>query len=109
MKPEYETSNDTFCVVLNGRYYPIDWIPQLVDIISKSVFEKVLGQIAKVTPDNPPEQNYTVKVIATLTNRSVSTVTRHCRIGLLKGYKVGKSWLITEENYVRYKLNVHDE
>jgi len=106
-------SEKDFGVVIDGQFHSIDWMPHLVNALSKKVMTNIIDQIEKHLANNPlavrhGERNFTIDEIASMTNRSVSTVTRHCRIGLLKASKVGKAWLITEKNYSDYKNNVYD-
>lgn len=105
--------NNDFGVVFDGQFHAIDWMPKLVDSLSKKVINNIIEKIDEQLKRNPSknvagERNYKVSQVATMTQKSVSTVTLHCRIGLLKASKVGKSWLISEENYLNYKNNIYD-
>jgi hypothetical protein len=51
------------------------------------------------------ELQYTVGEVAEMSKQSESTITRHIRDGLLIGSKVGKSWKITQNNYLKYINN----
>lgn len=106
-------TEDDFGIVIDGKFHKIDWMPELIDSFSKKVINNIISKIGEHLEKNPfksatDERNYTIKQVATMTNKSLSTVKRHCKIGLLKGSKVGKSWLITEENYLNYRDNVYD-
>jgi excisionase family DNA binding protein len=105
-----EVKND-FGIVIDGQFHAVDWIPRLVDSLSKKVMRNIMDKIEEELNQNPLEstkhRNYTVKEVAALTKRAHPTITRHIRIGLLKASKVGKSWLISEENYQNYKNNAY--
>ncbi len=106
-------ANNDFGVVIDGQFHSIDWMPKLVDSLSKKVVNNIIEKIDEQLKRNPAkhvasERNYKVSQVASMTQKSVSTITLHCRIGLLKASKVGKSWLVTEENYLNYKNNVYD-
>ncbi|MNR36495.1 hypothetical protein D3C85_1544170 [compost metagenome] len=51
------------------------------------------------------ELQYTVGEVAEMSKQSEGTITRHLRDGLLIGSKVGKSWKITQNNYLKYINN----
>ncbi|GEP50272.1 hypothetical protein FNO01nite_09440 [Flavobacterium noncentrifugens] len=107
-------SKDDFGIVIDGQLHSVDWMPYLVDSLSNKVLNNIISKIDKKLQTNPPDftsdaRNYTVGQVAKMTNKSVSTITRHCRIGLLKASKVGKSWLIREKDYIIYRDNVDDE
>ncbi len=100
-------SSTDFGIVIAGRFYPIEGISQIAEAFSRIAmdrFEKQLEALKKKSEIG--KRNLTVNEIAALTNRNPATVMRHLRMGLLLGTKVGKSWLITEENYLNYKSNV---
>ncbi len=106
-------AENDFGVVIDGKFHKIEWMPELVDSLSKKVMNNIIDQIEDHLSRNPAnqiagERNYKVRQVATMTQKSVATITHHCRIGLLKASKVGKSWLISEENYLSYKNNVYD-
>lgn len=48
------------------------------------------------------ELQYTVNQVAKMTNKTPWTIRQHIDIGLLSASKVGKSWLISEDNYKKY-------
>jgi excisionase family DNA binding protein len=48
---------------------------------------------------------YTVHEVAAMTKSSDGTITRHIREKLLAATKVGKSWKISHENYLKYIEN----
>ena len=101
-----ETFAETdFGIVINGKFHKIEWVPELIDSLSKKVMNNIIEKIEEQLKNTPTKQvaaerNYKVRQVATMTQKSVATITNHCRIGLLKASKVGKSWLITEENYL---------
>lgn len=102
-----------FGIVIDGKFHKVEWMQDLVHSLSQNVIKNIMDKIEEQLEKNPPTmvkntRNYTVKQVASMTHKSLATVTRHCRIGLLKGAKVGKSWLISEENYRNYKDNVYD-
>jgi len=55
------------------------------------------------------ELQYTVGEVAEMSKQSESTITRHIRDGLLIGSKVGKSWKITQNNYLKYINNENNQ
>lgn len=69
-------------------------------LIAKKV-AVINAQEAKPTPKEQ-EIQYTVKKVAQMTNRTAWTIRNHISIGLLTASKVGKSFLISEENYKKY-------
>jgi len=101
----YGAEND-FGVIVNGKYFPCEWMTEFVNFISENVITKHLSEM-KVIPDK--EKFYSVKEICTATGLHESTITKHIRLGILKASKPGggKSWLITEENYRTYIQNSH--
>jgi len=106
-------AENDFGIVIDGNFHKIEWMPQLVDSLSKKVTNNIIEKIEEQLKRRPSnqvasERNYKVSQVAAMTQKSVSTVTLHCRIGLLKASKVGKSWLISEQNYLDYKNNVYD-
>ena len=48
---------------------------------------------------------YSVTEVAEMTKQSDSTITKHIRDGLLKGYKPGRSWKIKRQDYLKYINN----
>ncbi|MGL4971836.1 MAG: helix-turn-helix domain-containing protein [Culicoidibacterales bacterium] len=52
--------------------------------------------------DRNQKIQYTVQEVAIMVNRTPWTVRNHISIGLLSASKVGKSWLISEDNYKKY-------
>ena len=48
---------------------------------------------------------FTVKQVAAWTKKTENTIARHIRDKILKADKVGKSWLINEENFNKYINN----
>lgn len=92
-------------ILIDGKYYALEWADKLIDQISESIKQKIMSEIS-----NRPtieEKNYTVDEVARLVNKSTQTITRHIRLGYLKAYKAGggKSWIITHEDCLNYKLN----
>lgn len=51
------------------------------------------------------ELQYTVGEVAEMSKQSKQTIARHCRDGLITASKVGKSWKITQNNYLKYINN----
>ncbi|SCY25368.1 helix-turn-helix domain-containing protein [Flavobacterium caeni] len=103
-------SSTDFGIVIAGQFYPIEGVSQIVEAFSQIAmnrFEKQLDDLKKKSEIG--KRNLTVNEIATLTNRNPATVMRHLRMGLLLGTKVGKSWLISEENYLKYKSNTREQ
>lgn len=105
-----EAEAKDFGIVIDGQFHAVTWMPQLVESLSKKVFIHMIEKIEEELNRNPlksltRDKNYTVKQVAVMTHRSTATITRHIRIGLLKGNKVGKSWLIIHSEYERYKNN----
>jgi excisionase family DNA binding protein len=84
------------------------------DTIDK-ITDKVIAKLAKKKKEAPPKREviiptvknfqYTVKEISAMTKSSEGTVTRHIRNKVLIATKVGKSWKITHENYLKYIEN----
>jgi|GEM_PF-3074292 len=106
-------ANNDFGVVIEGKFHKVEWMQELVNSLSNKVIHNIIDKIDEQIKRSPSmrtanEQNYKVSQVAAMTQKSVSTVTLHCRIGLLKASKVGKSWLISEQNYLDYKNNVYD-
>lgn len=89
MKLEAELSDDT------------------MDKLAVKVAANIVGLLNN-QPQSKKEKLYTVSDICENTGQSESTVTRHIRLGLMKASKVGKSWLVTEENYKNY-INIQPE
>jgi hypothetical protein len=83
-------------------FFQVIATPELVDFIAEKVIEKQQAMAPKMEPDDL-EKLFTVEEIAALVKKSTQTITRHCRLGLLEADKVGKSWLISKENYINYK------
>lgn len=50
-------------------------------------------------------QTYNVKDAALLTTKSLQTIRTHIKIGLLEAKKVGKNYVITQENLLKYIEN----
>jgi len=106
-------AENDFGIVIDGKFHRIEWMQDLVHSLSQKVIRNIMEKIEEQLEKNPLKsatntRNYTIQQVAVMTNKSFSTVTRHCRIGLLIGSKVGKSWLITHENYLKYIDNVYD-
>lgn len=103
--------NGEFGVMINGEFLSIPGMNKIVDAMSNAILKDVMHKVeielrsGKLGISKTTEINYTVAQVADMTNRAVSTITCHCRVGLLKASKVGKSWLISEENYLAYKNN----
>lgn len=107
------TAPNDFGIVIDGKFHKVEWMQDLVESLSQKVINNIISKIEEQLEKNPPNRdtgirNYKVRQVASMTQKSVATITNHCRIGLLKASKVGKSWLITEENYLNYKNNVYD-
>lgn len=76
---------------------------------------KVAARMKKEKKETPPKREviipttkdfqYTVEEIATMTKSSTGTITRHIRQKILSATKVGKSWKISHENYLKYIEN----
>lgn len=76
------------------------------DSLAEKIAEKIIAKSNnKNTKQSKKEKLYRVSDVADNTDQSKSTITRHIRDGLLVGSKVGKFWLITEENYKNYINN----
>ena len=75
--------------------------------------EKVAKKVAslnrepkrKLVIPTSEELQYTVGEVADMSKQSEGTITRHIRTGLLIASKVGKSWKITQNNYLKYINN----
>ena len=70
------------------------------DFISAVAHKMV--EIQEPTLKNEVPQIYTIKEVSRLVGKTPATVTKHCRLGLLKAEKSGKSYLITENNLKNY-------
>lgn len=97
-------------ITINGKFYKVEWINDLVKLIIDEVTEKVTVELKKQQPvDKKVEKAftkvYTVEEVAVLVRKSKSAVKRHIRIGILEAHKVGKPWLIPEESLLKYKFN----
>ena len=95
-------------IYINGMFYQLNGLTDLIDSITEDIASKVASKLShEAAIKRQNEKTYTSKEIAALLKRSVSTVTRHLQIGLLKGNKIGKSWIISElelnEYYNQYK------
>ncbi len=95
-------------IILNGVQIPIETVPDLVNFLAAQIADVIISKTAASSSAKMPPKLYSAKEIASQLNRSVSTITRHASIGLLRGKKVGKSWLFTEENYHLYKFGKSD-
>lgn len=90
--------------------FNITFTSQLLDAIANKVVEKggkpLLSAISeKIIANNKTENieyDYSVNEVAKVTNKSTHTIRRHINKKLLKAYKVGKSWRITENNLKLY-------
>jgi len=103
---EQKFTPDENGLVINGNYYPCNWMNEIIGLITDIIIEKQKDII--YTQPKPAEINLTVNEVAKRVNKSVPTITRHIRLGLLTATKAGgsKSWVITEDNYINYKLNL---
>lgn len=45
---------------------------------------------------------YTVKEVASMLDKTTTTITRHIRLDLLEAHKIGKSYIITQNNLKNY-------
>lgn len=77
---------------------------QDVKLIAKEV-AFINGAKKQVVIPTDQEIQYTVSEVAKMSKQTVGTITRHIRNKLLTGSKVGKSWKITQENYLKYITN----
>lgn len=94
-------------ILVNGKYVQCDWLGDIIEFVADRVIEKQKTQIQIAQP-KPVEVNLTVNEVAQRVNKSAATITRHIRQGLLMATKAGgtKSWVITQDNYINYKLNL---
>lgn len=51
------------------------------------------------------EPQYTVKEVAAMSKKTAWTIRQHIKAGLINASKVGKSYLISENNYNKYINN----
>ena len=71
-----------------------------------AIAEKVVEiQNKTKIPQEQSDDFYTVKKVALLTGKTENTIARHIRLKILKATKVGKSWLIKPEEYLKYTTN----
>lgn len=77
------------------------------DKLADRIVEKLIAKnnSKKDSEQSKKEKLYKVSDVVDNTGQSESTVTRHIREGLLIASKVGKFWLINEENYKNYINN----
>jgi hypothetical protein len=87
----------------------MDIIESLTEQDLKKLAEKLNPYIFTNTKKNIEEKNinktYNVKEISKLTGKHFHTIISHIKLGLLKGNKVGKSFIVTEESLNRYISN----
>ena len=74
--------------------------PKDIRLLAKEVAVINAHEVQSTPREQEPQ--YTVKKVAEMTNRTPWTIRNHIDIGLLSASKVGKSWLISEENYKKY-------
>lgn len=66
---------------------------------------RAVDRIKQEEVSRAPEKVYSVNEVAErISSVTVDTIRRHCRNGVLKASKSGKSFLITEENLNQYLL-----
>ena len=82
---------------------------QLKGTLSPKDLKEIAKEVAiinekkgKETKVNKPEKLFTVKEVAEMTSRTPWTVRMHISAKILKATKVGKSWLITTQEYNNY-------
>ncbi len=90
-------------IVIDGEFFELKGLEALVDHIASLAAEKAISKLGTSVEPTGAELNYTVAEIAVLVKKSVATITRHIRLGLLKGHKIGKTWLVSEADYLAYK------
>lgn len=83
----------------------VDKVAKKVAILNKKIKPYVPKQKREVIIPNNNELQYTVGEVAEMSKQSEQTIARHCRDGLLIAAKVGKSWKITQNNYLKYINN----
>lgn len=90
-------------IMFNGKFYPCEWMDDLIDAVAKKVIERQPQQ--NLHFDRQDEVSYTVREVVKMLKSSNSTITLHIRLGLLKASKVGKRWIISESDYLEYRRN----
>lgn len=80
--------------------------------LSDENINAIAARVVEIQKENNPKPEaesksklFTVKQVAEWTNKTENTIARHIRDKILKADKVGKSWLITEENFNKYINN----
>lgn len=73
---------------------------EMIEAIADRVVER---QRSAPLPNMREHQTFfTVKEVAEMVGKKPATITKHCRIGLLKAEKTGKSYTITLDNLKDY-------
>lgn len=78
-----------------------DFINSIVD----SVIERIEAKKIDEATEKEELEFYTIKQIVFITQKSNLTIRNHIHAGLLKGNKVGKSFLISKDDLQSYLKN----
>lgn len=84
-------------------------------VLSEESIDLIAQKVAAINYEKTPKREvikpsqkdfqYSVSEVAEMSKQTEGTITRHIRQKLLNATKVGKSWKISQENYLKYVEN----